>query len=165
MTKLNKKYVIGTHVMFFEIEMYKDFIDGMVNLLETVANKENVTIDLCLNLTQELEKIDRDKITESDIVSKFNKGVIRIEELGFDVVSKVHTDEDGFYLHTDYRRDLNYHYCKKVDYVMWGETDSFFPREAFQALESLSQYTDEQNIHRYIMCFADRKISCLYFLK
>ena len=30
MTKLNKKYVIGTHVMFFEIEMYKDFIDGMV---------------------------------------------------------------------------------------------------------------------------------------
>ena len=27
MTKLNKKYVIGTHIMFFEIEMYKDFID------------------------------------------------------------------------------------------------------------------------------------------
>jgi hypothetical protein len=41
---------------------------------------------------------------------------------------------------------------------MWGETDSFFPKEAFQALESLSQYTDEQNIHRYIMCFADRKM-------
>ena len=44
--KLNKKYVIGTHVMWFEIEMYADFIDGMVNLLETVENKENVTIDL-----------------------------------------------------------------------------------------------------------------------
>jgi hypothetical protein len=41
---------------------------------------------------------------------------------------------------------------------MWGETDSFFPKEAFQSLESLSQYTDEQNIHRYIMCFADRKM-------
>ena len=37
MTKLTNKYVIGTHVMFFEIEMYKDFIDGLVNLLETVA--------------------------------------------------------------------------------------------------------------------------------
>ena len=158
LTKLNKKYVIGTHVIFFEIEMYKDFIDGMVNLLETVENKENVIIDLCLNLTQKLEKIDRDKITESDIVNKFNKGVTRIEELGFDVVSRVHKDEDGFYLHTDYRRDLNYNYCKKVDYVMWGETDSFFPREAFEAIETLSQYTDEQNIHRYIMCFADRKM-------
>ena len=41
---------------------------------------------------------------------------------------------------------------------MWGETDSFFPKEAFQALESLSQYTNENDIHRYIMCFADRKM-------
>ena len=158
MTKLNKKYVIGTHIMFFEIEMYKDFIDGMVNLLETVDNKENVTIDLCLNLSQHLEKIDTKQITESDILAKFNKGIIRIEELGYDVVSKVHTDIDGFYFHTDYRRDLNYNYCKKVDYVMWGETDSFFPREAFEAIETLSKYTDEQNIHRYLLSFADRKM-------
>ena len=158
MTKLNKKYVIGTHIMWFEIEMYKDFIDGMVNLLQTVENKENVTIDLCLNLSQHLETIDRNQITESDILSKFNKGIIRIEELGFEVVSKVHTDIDGFYFHTDYRRDLNYHYCKKVDYVMWGETDSFFPREAFEAIETLSKYTDEQNIHRYLLSFADRKM-------
>ena len=41
---------------------------------------------------------------------------------------------------------------------MWGETDSFFPKEAFYALESLSSYTDENNIHRYIMSFADRKM-------
>ena len=158
MTKLNKKYVIGTHIMWFEIEMYKDFIDGMVNLLQTVENKENVTIDLCLNLSQHLETIDRNQITESDIVSKFNKGIITLEELGYNVVSKVHTDEDGFYFHTDYRRDLNYHYCKKVDYVMWGETDSFFPKEAFEAIETLSKYTDEQNIHRYLLSFADRKM-------
>ena len=50
MIKLNNKYVIGTHVMFFEIEMYKDFIDGLINLLETVENKDNVIIDLCFNL-------------------------------------------------------------------------------------------------------------------
>ena len=158
MIKLDKKYVIGTHIMWFEIEMYKDFIDGMVNLLQTVENKENVTIDLCLNLSQHLETIDRNQITESDIVSKFNKGIITLEELGYNVVSKVHTDEDGFYFHTDYRRDLNYHYCKKVDYVMWGETDSFFPKEAFEAIETLSKYTDEQNIHRYLLSFADRKM-------
>ena len=158
MIKLNKKYVIGTHVMFFEIEMYKDFIDGMVNLLETVENKENVTIDLCLNLREDLEKIDTDKIEISEIISKFMRGVGTIEDLGFKVVSQVYTDIDGFYLHTDYRRDLNYRYCKKVDYVMWGETDSFFPREAFEAIETLSKYTDEQNIHRYLLSFADRKM-------
>ena len=41
---------------------------------------------------------------------------------------------------------------------MHGETDSFFPKEAFQALESLSQYTKKQNINRYTVCFADRKM-------
>ena len=157
MIKLNKKYVIGTHIMWFEIEMYKDFIDGLVNLLETVENKENVTIDLCLNLSQHLETIDTNQITEDKIIDKFNNGVSRIKELGYDVKT-MQVEQDEFYLHTDYRRDLNYNYCKKVDYVMWGETDSFFPREAFQSLESLSQYTSEQNIHRYIMCFADRKM-------
>jgi len=76
--------------------------------------------------------------------------------MGYVVNAKI--VEDEFYFHTDYRRDLNYNYCKKVDYVMWGETDSFFPKEAFQSLESLSKYTDSQNIHRYITCFADRKM-------
>ena len=157
MTKLNKKYVIGTHIMWFEIEMYKDFIDGMVNLLQTVENKENVTIDLCLNLSQHLETIDTNQITEDKIIDKFNNGVSRIKKLGY-VVKTMQVEQDEFYFHTDYRRDLNYNYCKKVDYVMWGETDSFFPREAFQAIETLSKYTDEQNIHRYLLSFADRKM-------
>ena len=157
MTKLNKKYVIGTHIMFFEIEMYKDFIDGMINLLETVENKENVTIELCLNLSEVLEKIDTDKIGISEIKGKFFKGVNKIRDLGYEVETKT-IQSDEFYFHTDYRRDLNYNYCKKVDYVMWGETDSFFPREAFEAIETLSKYTDEQNIHRYLLSFADRKM-------
>mgnify|MGYP003113861130 FL=1 len=157
MIKLNKKYVIGTHVMFFEIEMYKDFIDGMINLLETVENKENVTIDLCLNLSEVLEKIDTDKIGVSEIKGKFFKGVNKIRDLGYEVKTKT-IQSDEFYFHADYRRDLNYNYCKKVDYVMWGETDSFFPREAFEAIETLSKYTDEQGIHKYLLSFADRKM-------
>ena len=38
---MKNKYVIGTHVMWFEIEMFRDFIDGMINLLETVEDKED----------------------------------------------------------------------------------------------------------------------------
>lgn len=157
MVKLNKKYVIGTHVMFFEIEMYKDFIDGMVNLLEIVEDKDNVTIDLCFNVSEQIEKIDRDKISHKELFDKFDKGVNKIKDLGYSVNTRI-IGKDEFYFHADYRRDLNYNYCKKVDYVMWGETDSFFPKEAFQAIESLSQYTDSQNIHRYILSFADRKM-------
>ena len=143
--------------MFFEIEMYKDFVDGLVNLLETVENKDNVTIDLCFNLSEQIEKIDETKIKRSGLLEKFNSGVDRIKELGYVVKTRI-VEKDELYLHTDYRRDLNYNYCKKVDYVMWGETDSFFPKEAFWGLESLSQYTDNQNIHRYIACFGDRKM-------
>ena len=156
--KLNKKYVIGTNVMWFEIEMYEDFIKGLVNLLDTnIENKENVMIDLCLNLSQHLEKLDTDKITEQKIIEKFYNGVDRIEELGY-LVNVEQIEKDDFYFHADYRRDLNYNYCKKVDYVMWGETDSFFPKEAFWGLETLSQYTDGQGIHKYIACFGDRKM-------
>ena len=157
MIRLNKKYVIGTHVMFFEIEMYKDFVDGLVNLLETVENKENVTIDLCFNMSEQIEKIDTNQISHKELKDKFINGVETLKELGFEVVYNIVPSYE-FYFHTDYRRDLNYHYCKKVDYVMWGETDSFFPKEAFESIETLSQYTDEQDIHRYIMCFADRKM-------
>ena len=41
---------------------------------------------------------------------------------------------------------------------MWGETDSFFPREAFQVIETLANYTDKQDIHKYLLSFADRKM-------
>ena len=79
MINLNKKYVIGTHVMFFEIEMYKDFIDGLVNLLETVENKDNVTIDLCFNMSQVLEKIDYNKTSDEELLEKFEDGIKKLK--------------------------------------------------------------------------------------
>jgi len=157
MNKLKNKYVIGTHVMWFEIEMFTDFIDGMINLMETVDNKENVTVDLCLNLSEKLESIDTDKINKKRILGKFSNDVNRLKMLHPFVEWRVH-DNDEFYFHADYRRDLNYNYCKKVDYVMWGETDSFFPREAFQVIETLSKHTKNTNQHRYLLSFSDRKM-------
>ena len=49
MTKLDKKYVIGTHVMWFEIEMFQGYCDALINTLETVENPNNITIDICFN--------------------------------------------------------------------------------------------------------------------
>ena len=143
--------------MWFEIEMYADFVDGMINLLQNVENKENVTIDLCFNMLQHFEEIDVDMIKKHELVIKFKKGASILENMGFEVNQEI-KDDDEFYFHADYRRDLNYNYCKKVDYVMWGETDSFFPKEAFQVIETLAKYTDEQGIHKYLLSFADRKM-------
>ena len=159
MTKLKNKYVIGCHVMFYEIEIYKEYIEGLINLLETVDNKENVYLDLCFNVSEKIEKIDTDKISKEKLLKLFKEGITRLKDINMPNIKwKIITPEDDFYFHADYRRDLNYYYCKKVDYIMHGETDSFFPKEALQALESLSEYTNENNIHRYIVCFADRKM-------
>jgi len=146
--------------MFYEIEIYKEYIDGLINLIETVDNKENVYFDFCFNVSEKIEKIDTDKISREKLEQVFNDGITRL--MGYvyipNVKVRIVTPEDDFYFHADYRRDLNYNYCKKVDYIMHGETDSFFPKEAFQALESLSEYTNANNIHRYVVCFADRKM-------
>ena len=150
MTKLKNKYVIGCHVMFYEIEIYKEYIDGLINLLETIDNKENVYLDLCFNVSEKIEKIDTDKISKEKLLKLFKEGITRLKDINIPHIKwKIITPEDDFYFHADYRRDLNYYYCKKVDYIMHGETDSFFPKEALQALESLSEYTNANNIHRY----------------
>ena len=157
MIELKKKYVIGTHVMHYEIEIYKEFIDGLVNTTIDISNKENVYIDLCLNLSDHLEN---PTLGEFEYTKIFNDGIAKLINSGI-LSSNIKTREvrsPEFYFHTDYRRDLNYNYCKKVDFVIWGETDSFAPKEALQAIDTLAEYTDSVNEHKYIMCFADRKM-------
>ena len=105
--KLTNKYVIGTHVMWFEIEMFKDFIDGMINLMGTVKNKDAVIVDLCFNLSQKLEKIDEEKIDEIQLLVKFSNEVNRLKSIHPNVKWRVQ-DGDEIYFHADYRRDLNY---------------------------------------------------------
>ena len=154
---LTKKYVIGTHVMFYEIEIYKEFIEGMCNMLKTIDNKENVYIDLCLNMQENLEQIEDNKYDY--ILNGFNDGLKKLKESGtLNLESYIKNTKDNIYFHTDYRRNLNYNYCKKVDYIVWGETDSLIPREGLGAIDALSQYTDSIKDYKYIMSFADRKM-------
>ena len=139
MIQLKKKYVIGCHVMFYEIKIYKEYIDGIMNMLQDISNKENIYLDFCFNISEKIEKIDISKISKEELIKQFNEGIERLKQLDIsNIITRVITPEDNFYFHADYRRDLNYNYCKKVDYVMHGETDSFFPKEALQSLETLS---------------------------
>lgn len=132
MIQLKKKYVIGCHVMFYEIEIYKEYIDGLLNMLQDISNKENIYLDLCFNISEKIEKIDTSKISKDELLKQFNNGVERLKQLGMpNIVTRIITPEDDFYFHADYRRDLNYNYCKKVDYVMHGETDSFFLKKHY----------------------------------
>ena len=68
MTKLKNKYVIGCHVMFYEIEIYKEYIDGLINLLKTIDNKENID-RILLDRIQEIN-IEPLSVQEKLIITK-----------------------------------------------------------------------------------------------
>ena len=154
---LKYKYAIGVHVMFYEIEMLSTYIDGLLNLLSTVNNKENVYIDFSFNVSQFFEKIDTSKITKNQLLEKFDKQYRRLPNSCNKFYTIIDNDNE-FYTQTNYRREFNTKYCNNVDYLMWGETDSIFPKEAILSLEQLTSHMREQQIYRFIACFADRKM-------
>ena len=159
MIKLRNTYSIGVLVMFYEIEMFKEYIDSCIQMTEGVENKENVHFHFCWNQSQYFENIDTDKITGTKLQKKFYKQMDRLKDAG---IHNVHINEkhdtDDVYNIAGYRRDLNYNWCNKTDFVLWGETDSLWPKETLQSIESVSEYASGQGINRFILTFAYRKM-------
>ena len=50
--KLKNKYIIGTHVMFYEIKALPELIQSYKNAMDLVENKENVTFELFFNSSE-----------------------------------------------------------------------------------------------------------------
>ena len=158
MIELKNKYIVGTHIMFYEIEMVSEHIQSLINAVNTVENKENITIDLFYNISEFFEKINREEISKDELIDKFLGLVTSLENTGCNVTYEIYQDNDKPVTMVDYRRDLNYHGCVDNDYVIWGESDALLPKEAFSTLDSLKEYTNQNNIHRYVVTFALRKM-------
>lgn len=144
--------------MFYEIEMFSEYIDGCINAITEIENTQNIIFDFVFNFTEYFESIDTDKITKKELMDRFDWETLKLTSKGFRVISVTMENEDPVYNISSYRRDLNYKYCDKVDFVLWGETDSLWPKETFQAIESISEYANRQNHNRYIIAFAYRKM-------
>ncbi len=136
MVKIKYRYIVGTHIMFYEIEMAKEHIQSIVNAVNEVENKENITVDLFFNLSEYFERVNTNQITHPQLKDKFNELVKMVEETGAAVNPTIYDDFDPISM-VDYRRDLNYNGCKNHDYVIWGETDCLLPKEMFTTLESI----------------------------
>jgi len=158
MIEIKNKYIVGTHIMFYEIEMVPEHIQSLINAIDTVKNKENITVDLFYNISEYFEKINREEISKEKLIEKFLKLVKSVESTGCNVTYKIYEDNDNPITMVDYRRDLNYHGCVDNDYVIWGESDALLPKEAFSVLESLKEHANQNNIHRYVVTFALRKM-------
>lgn len=157
MVKLNNKYILGTHVMFFEIDMVGEHIQSIINAVNTVENPENITIELFFNISEYFEKIDTSLTSKDKLINKFKSLLIPLKETGVDVREVIY-DEHRPYAQIDYRRDLNYNNCNYYDYIIWGESDCLHPKEMFLALEQIKDYANQNNIHRFVTTFGVRKM-------
>ena len=154
---IQNKYAIGVHLMFYEIEMLSTYVDGLLNLLSTVDNKENIYLDFSFNTSQFFEQIDTLKTSKDDLTDRFEIELSKLKQLP-NLHYKIIDNDNEFYTQTNYRREFNIKYCEKVDYLIWGETDSLFPKEAIISLEQLTPVVRKQGLYRFIASFADRKL-------
>ena len=56
--KLNNKYIIGCHVMFYEIDMVEEYLNSVHLALQDIENKENVKVEMMWNLSQYFEECE-----------------------------------------------------------------------------------------------------------
>ena len=139
--KLNNKYIIGCHVMFYEIEMVEEYLKSVHLALQDIDNKENVKVEMMWNMSQYFEECESgEKLFEikqriNDLENKY----------GF--TSLFYERNDKPYTMADYRRELN-NQCDDFDYVIWGESDCLMPRQMFGILEQLMEHSKSNNINR-----------------
>ena len=149
--KLNNKYIIGCHVMFYEIDMVEEYLNSVHLALQDIENKENVKVEMMWNLSQYFEECESgEKLFEikqriNDLENKY----------GF--YSLFYEQNDKPYTMADYRRELN-NQCNECDYVIWGESDCLMPRQMFGVLEQLMEHSKSNNINRFITTFGIRKM-------
>lgn len=153
--KLTKSYIIGAHVMFYEIEMLGEYIDACVGMLKDIENPENIAFHFTWNTSEYFERIDTNRISKQQLDDKFFKEVARINTR---VIIDTKDNSTGPYNIADYRRDLNYRFCNHYDFILWGETDSLWPKETLHTIESVEEYAQTSNINKYVLYFSDRKM-------
>lgn len=152
---LKYKYFFGTHIMFYEIDLVPEYVNSIINALDDIENKENITVELCLNLSQYFEKYLN--TNSQELVEKFHKAVEKLEALDLYVKLEYYTDDEPYTM-TDYRREINDKCCNDYDYIIWGETDCLLPKSTFKHLDEIKDITKSYGIHKYITTFAVRKM-------
>ncbi len=151
------KLAIGCHVMWYEIEMIGEYIESLRQLVEQIPMEDrgNIYIDFYLNVSQHFERAESAS-TLKMVEDRFRGEILsQLEGTGAIVTYDV---DDKLYFIGDYRRDFNNMFAPNTDFLIWGESDCLLPKETYQVLKSIYDYTNQNNIYRYIVTFAVRKM-------
>ena len=141
-------------VQWYEIEMIEEYLTSIKNAVNEVKNRENVIIDFCFNINEDLEKLDTSKTTMTEINKRFDK---MVRENLSNCNYTIFRNEMNIYTIADYRRDFNNQYCTQSDILMWGESDSLIPRQTFQILDNLHSSVKEKT-PKYVSFFGTCKM-------
>ena len=159
--KVKNTFAIGCLIQWYEIEMIEEYLQSVKNAVDIIDNKENIIIDLYFNCSQMLEKIDESQMDISKIKEKYNDMIHdmfgHIDYGQYNIRPFMNEVSNIFYTIADYRRDFNDKYCREVDVLMWGESDSLIPRQTFQILDNLHSSV-KQNTPKYVTFFGTCKM-------
>lgn len=151
---IKNKYVIGCLVQFYEIEMLREYVDSCIQMIQSIQNPENITFHFGLGMQTYLEHPEYpDTLTDIDKV--FTSEMGRIIFSGSRVKVERYTDKEELYNIAAYRRNLCWEWCNKTDFVLWGETDSLWPRETISIIEQVSDSFAGET-PKFILSFAYR---------
>ena len=152
--KIKNKIAIGCLVQFYEIDIIEDYLKSLKYAREDIENKENIEVDICLNLNQGLEQLDESKINMLDIKERMDTLVG--DNIGY-LNLRYWVNTERIYTIADYRRDFNDRYCERVDVLMWGESDSLIPRQTFEIIDNLHNAAKEST-PKYVGFFSTCKM-------
>jgi hypothetical protein len=183
---LKNKYIFGLHATFYELEMLDEHIRSLVQMVEDVENKENITFHFTINFQQKYEKIDwaafflaypNALVTKDELVDYYNFGaefsptdedlkLVAIENEFIRLISKLPDNchivfnnkhhNNPFYSIADYRRDICWNNSNEYDYVCFSESDSLWPKQTLTLMEGLHNAVADQ-FPKFIANFAGRK--------
>ena len=78
------------HVQFYEIDMVGESVTAILNACNEVDNKENVTIDICFNVSQYIEQIDTTKTSKDRLKERMeDEQIQRLKDVGVNVQYRI----------------------------------------------------------------------------
>ena len=155
--ELNNTFAIGCIIQWYEVEVHQEYIKSIINSINNIENKENVIVDIVFYLSENLETIDKNQISKTDIKNKFKQSENLLKEIDANI-NIVYYDDEKIYTIADYRREFNDKYCDEVDVLMWGETDSLIPEQTFEVLDLLHTNNINQQVYKYLAFFGGCKM-------
>jgi hypothetical protein len=151
------KIAIGCIVQWYEVEMYSEYLQSVINAIKYSNSYDNVFVDFNFYLSENIEQVDTDIISKEEILNKFKLGEQLLIENGINYKITYYTD-DKIYTIADYRREFNDVYCQTSDVLMWGESDALIPKETFQVLETLHLSSVSNGLRKYVAFFGTNKM-------